>query len=84
MLIQPASDWGPKATHRGVRLGNCSPKHTDSQVPLASNYDQDNESNDYDYCKSPNRMNIILPDDPSDTDVGLRLTVPNDYSETGF
>lgn len=84
MLAQPASDWGPKKVHnRGIRPGTCSPKHTDSQVPLASQY-EDNDSNDYDYCNSPNRMNIILPDDPSDTDLGLRLTVPNDYNETGF
>uniref|UniRef100_T1KQK1 Transporter n=3 Tax=Tetranychus urticae TaxID=32264 RepID=T1KQK1_TETUR len=82
-LMQPTSDWGPKSQIH--RLTAHSPKHTDSQVPLASQYDQDNEdSNDSDYGRSPTKGRYFIPDDPSDSDAGLRLTVPIDYLETGF
>ncbi|XP_074605088.1 sodium- and chloride-dependent glycine transporter 1-like [Brevipalpus obovatus] len=80
-LMQPAPDWGPRlAVHR---LEAHSPKHTDSQVPLASSqfFDQDNESEDSEYCKSPSKFKFF--DDHND-DAGLRLTLPDHSNETGF
>jgi len=78
-LIQPTPDWGPRlAAHH---LQAHSPKHNDSQVPLASQYDNDNESEDSEFCKSPSEFKFF--DDHND-DAGLRLTVPNHSRETGF
>jgi hypothetical protein len=59
-----------------------SPKHTDSQVPLR--YDADNESNDSEDLKANGKDNYIMPDDPSDSDCGLRLKMPLYHSETGL
>lgn len=57
-----------------------SPKHTDSQVPLR--YDADNDSNDSDDLKMNGKDNYILADEPSDSDTGLRLKFPFYQSET--
>lgn len=59
-----------------------SPKHTDSQVPLR--YDADNESNDSEDLKANGKDNYIMPDDPSDSDSGLRLKMPLFHNETGL
>lgn len=84
ILAQPTADWGPKLQVH--RMETHSPKHTDSQVPLAGQFDNDNESNSSDDVKSPQyRGRFILPaEDPSDSDSGLRLKIPGSYGETNF
>jgi hypothetical protein len=55
ILIQPTAEWGPKLQIH--RIEALSPKHTDSQVPLASPYELDdndsNDSNDSDDLSKP-------------------------------
>jgi len=79
MLSQPTSEWGPKLQIH--RIETHSPKHTDSQVPLASHYDPDNDSNDSDFCNSTNKKCFILPEEPSDSDAGIKFSY--DFNETG-
>lgn len=84
--MQPTADWGPKLQLH--RMETHSPKHTDSQVPLAGQF-EDCESNSSDDLKTPikghrdGRFNI-LADEPSDSDSGLRLKMPGHYGETPF
>ncbi|XP_054156343.1 sodium- and chloride-dependent glycine transporter 1-like isoform X2 [Oppia nitens] len=80
VLMSPTADWGPKLQLH--RMETHSPKHTDSQVPLR--YDLDNDSNDSDDLKIIGKDNYILADEPSDSDTGLRLKIPIYYSETGL
>jgi hypothetical protein len=48
-LMRPASDWGPML--QSHRIEACySPKHIDSQVPLAGNFDEDGD--DYNFEES--------------------------------
>ncbi|CAG2167879.1 unnamed protein product, partial [Oppiella nova] len=54
VLMRPTSDWGPKLQLH--RMETHSPKHTDSQVPLR--YDADNDSNDSDDLSKHNNKNI--------------------------
>lgn len=79
--MKPTSEWGPKLQLH--RMETHSPKHTDSQVPLAGQYDNDNDSNDSEDLKAPGKDSIIS-DDPSDSDAGLRLKVNEYFNETGF
>lgn len=46
ILTEPTADWGPKLQVH--RLETVSPRHTDSQVPLASQYDADIDNMDGD------------------------------------
>lgn len=47
-LIRPTSDWGPKL--QSHRMEACySPKHIDSQVPLAGTFDDDNDNDEDNY-----------------------------------
>lgn len=47
ILLQPSADWGPKLQIH--RIEALSPKHTDSQVPLASHqYELDDDLDDMD------------------------------------
>ena len=78
--MSPSPDWGPKLQLH--RMETHSPKHTDSQVPLR--YDADNDSNDSDDLKMNGKDNYILADEPSDSDTGLRLKLPFYQSETGL
>ncbi|KAI1290867.1 Sodium- and chloride-dependent glycine transporter 1 [Halotydeus destructor] len=83
ILTQPTGDWGPKLQVH--RMETHSPKHTDSQVPLAGQF-EDNDSNSSDDIASSPRYKgrYMLPtDDPSDSDTGLRLKIPS-YGETNF
>ncbi|CAG2102991.1 unnamed protein product [Medioppia subpectinata] len=81
VLMRPTSDWGPKLQLH--RMETHSPKHTDSQVPLR--YDADNDSNDStDDLKINGKDNYIMADEPSDSDTGLRLKLPLYHSETGL
>lgn len=50
-LIRPTADWGPKL--QSHRIEACySPKHIDSQVPLAGNFDDDADGDDYNFEES--------------------------------
>lgn len=82
ILVQPTAEWGPKLQIH--RMETMSPKHTDSQVPLASGpyeledeNDDSNDSNDSDDLnRSPIKMRsggYILADD---VDIGgIRLNI---------
>lgn len=81
-MSQPTDQWGPKlAVHR---METHSPKHTDSQVPLAlPNYDPDG---DIEYPDDFNRNkygNGYAGDDISENE-GLHLTIPRSLHETGL
>ena len=85
ILIQPTADWGPKLQIH--RMETLSPKHTDSQVPLAAPYELDdndsNDSNDSDDMNTGGGQSrpsgYILPDDPSDVG-GIRLEIGGSMS----
>lgn len=88
ILIQPTADWGPKLQIH--RMETLSPKHTDSQVPLAAPYELDgddddsNDSNDSDDIPNMGVGKVrssgyILPDDPSDAG-GIRLDIGGSMS----
>lgn len=52
ILIQPSADWGPKLQVH--RIEAMSPKHTDSQVPLASHqYQLGDDDDDEDDVRKP-------------------------------
>lgn len=87
ILMQPTAEWGPKLQIH--RMETLSPKHTDSQVPLAAGpyelddeNDDSNDSNDSDDLnRSPLKMRsggYILADD---TDIGgIRLNIGGSVS----
>lgn len=84
ILIQPTADWGPKLQIH--RMETLSPKHTDSQVPLAAPYELDdndsNDSNDSDDMNTGGQTRpsgYILSDDPSDVG-GIRLEIGGSMS----
>ncbi|XP_013788103.2 sodium- and chloride-dependent glycine transporter 2-like, partial [Limulus polyphemus] len=78
-LLQPTEDWGPKLQMH--RMETRSPKHTDSQVPLAlPNYDPDcYDDNDF-----PDDQGDGQQEDTSDSE-GLKLKIPSyPNHETGL
>ncbi|XP_076316035.1 sodium- and chloride-dependent glycine transporter 1-like isoform X1 [Tachypleus tridentatus] len=78
-LLQPTEDWGPKLQIH--RMETRSPKHTDSQVPLAlPNYDPDcYDDNDF-----PDDQENGQQEDTSDSE-GLKLKIPSyPNHETGL
>ncbi|XP_076352499.1 sodium- and chloride-dependent glycine transporter 1-like [Tachypleus tridentatus] len=79
MLIQPTEDWGPKLQMH--RMETRSPKHTDSQVPLAlPNYDPDS----FDFPDDLSKEVDGQQDDTSDSE-GLKLNIPTyPNHETGL
>ncbi|XP_022256695.1 sodium- and chloride-dependent neutral and basic amino acid transporter B(0+)-like [Limulus polyphemus] len=79
MLIQPTDDWGPKLQMH--RMETRSPKHTDSQVPLAlPNYDPDC----FDFPDDLSKEGDGQQDDTSDSE-GLKLNIPSyPNHETGL
>ncbi|RWS28104.1 Sodium- and chloride-dependent glycine transporter 1-like protein, partial [Leptotrombidium deliense] len=81
-LIQPTNEWGPKL--KVHRLVSHSPKHTDSQVPLASQFDADVESNDSDDLKKNNIRGYFIDDSYDAADTGLRITIKEHLNESGL
>ncbi|GIY10187.1 sodium- and chloride-dependent glycine transporter 2 [Caerostris darwini] len=80
ILLEPTEEWGPKLQMH--RMETHSPKHTDSQVPLAlPNYDPEgyNDSEFGDNLGSK----ISVGDDSCSEFEGLRLNIPSRVSETG-
>lgn len=79
ILSKPTAEWGPKLQMH--RMETHSPKHTDSQVPLAlPNYDPDGDQDYSDDTNSDKPRNSL--DSNSDFE-GLRLNIPNSVTETG-
>lgn len=78
MLAQPTADWGPKLQMH--RMETHSPKHTDSQVPLAlPSYNQDGDD-DTDYP-------VYYKPDNGDSESeagGISLNIPKSLYETGL
>ncbi|RWS12589.1 hypothetical protein B4U79_04982 [Dinothrombium tinctorium] len=82
-LMQPTEDWGPKL--KVHRMEAHSPKHTDSQVPLTSHYDQEEGSNYSGDSKSPSKSGLTNTiDDQIDIEGGLRLNIKNRINESGL
>lgn len=82
MLSQPTADWGPKLQMH--RIETHSPKHTDSQVPLAlPNYNQDGDNDDdLDFPVYYNNAKTDNGDSESEAG-GINLSLPKRY-ETGL
>ncbi|XP_040358147.2 sodium- and chloride-dependent glycine transporter 1 isoform X1 [Ixodes scapularis] len=81
-LSQPTADWGPKLQIH--RIETHSPKHTDSQVPLAlPNYNQDGDGDDdNDYPVYYNHSKTENGD--SESESGINLNIPKSRYETGL
>lgn len=81
-LSQPTADWGPKLQIH--RIETHSPKHTDSQVPLAlPSYNQDGDGDDdNDYPVYYNHSKTENGD--SESESGINLNIPKSRYETGL
>ncbi|GFV96827.1 transporter [Trichonephila clavipes] len=81
ILLEPTEEWGPKLQMH--RMETHSPKHTDSQVPLAlPNYDPDGYGEN-DFGESLGGSKMSVGDDSCSEFEGLRLNIPSRVSETG-
>ncbi|XP_042907514.1 sodium- and chloride-dependent glycine transporter 1 isoform X3 [Parasteatoda tepidariorum] len=81
VLLEPTEDWGPKLQMH--RMETHSPKHTDSQVPLAlPNYDPDGYG-DNDFGGDNLGSKLSIGDDSNSEFEGLRLNIPSHVTETG-
>lgn len=81
-LMQPTAEWGPKLQIH--RMETHSPKHTDSQVPLAlPSYNQDGDDDDPDYPVYYNNSKTDNGDSESEAG-GINLSIPKSRYETGL